>query len=71
LGGEEMTYKERAEKIEKMLTDAEKELRELKEYARENKMIMQDFDNWLTLLVAWANANDALDAIRRFKENCK
>ena len=66
-----MTYKERAEKIEKMLTDAEKELRELKEYARENKMIMQDFDNWLTLLVAWANANDALDAIRRFKENCK
>ena len=66
-----MTYKERAEKNEKMLTDAEKELRELKEYARENKMIMQDFDNWLTLLVAWANANDALDAIRRFKENCK
>ena len=66
-----MTYKERAEKIEKMLTDAEKELRELKEYARENKMIMQDVDNWLTLLVAWANTDDALDAIRRFKEKAK
>ena len=66
-----MNYKEKADKIVKMLTDAEKELRGLKDYAKEHEMITQGIDNWLTLLVAWAGADEALDAMQRFKEEIR